>query len=98
MFERPLTCLAETFGGGARTESWMDARNTVADSTGKRSRAFAFDPIFGARRLTRYAASSDATGFKLIPQQWATMRTATAEEVVVVFQPQRQAEGKIALL
>jgi len=47
---------------------------------------------------TDNAASSDATGFKLIPQQWATMRTATAEEVVGVFQPQRQAEGKIALL
>jgi len=49
MFERPLTCLAETFGSGARTESWMDARNTAAGSMGKRSRAFAFDPIFLGR-------------------------------------------------
>jgi membrane fusion protein, heavy metal efflux system len=44
---------------------------------------------------TDNAASSEATGFKLTPQQWATMRTATVEESV--FQPERQAEGKIAI-
>jgi hypothetical protein len=45
---------------------------------------------------TDNAAPSEATGFKLTPQQWATMRTATVEEMV--FQRERQAEGKIALL
>jgi len=41
------------------------------------------------------AASSEATGFKLTPQQWATMKITTVEEMV--FQPACQAEGKIAI-
>jgi cobalt-zinc-cadmium efflux system membrane fusion protein len=44
---------------------------------------------------TDKAASSEATGFQLTPQQWATMRTAIVEEMV--FQPERHAEGKIAV-
>ena len=44
---------------------------------------------------TDTAASSEAAGYQLTPQQWATMRTATVEEME--FLPQRQAEGKIAV-
>jgi membrane fusion protein, heavy metal efflux system len=41
------------------------------------------------------AAPTEAAGFKLTPQQWTSMRTATVKEMV--FQPERQAEGKIAV-
>ena len=44
---------------------------------------------------TDTAASSEAAGYQLTPQQWATMRTAKVEEME--FLPQRQAEGKIAV-
>ena len=44
---------------------------------------------------TDTAASSEAPGYQLTPQQWATMRTAKVEEME--FLPQRQAEGKIAV-
>ncbi|MGH6794696.1 MAG: efflux RND transporter periplasmic adaptor subunit [Methylocella sp.] len=40
-------------------------------------------------------APSGAAGFKLTPQQWASIRTATVKEMT--FQPERQAEGKIAI-
>ena len=41
------------------------------------------------------AAPAVAAGFKLTPQQWASVGTATVKEMV--FQPERQAEGKIAV-
>jgi len=41
------------------------------------------------------ATPPEAAGFKLTPQQWAGIRTATVKEMM--FQPERQAEGRIAV-
>lgn len=61
---------------------------------------FAFGPalyrvLFVKEVSTQASSHSETVDFQLTPQQWATVKTQAVREIV--FQPERQAEGKIAI-